>query len=43
MALLAVSVSVTLSDVVVWLIIGALAGIVVGQAMAGRWPGDCSS
>ena len=36
MALLAVSVSVTLSDVVVWLIIGALAGIVVGQAMAGR-------
>jgi uncharacterized membrane protein YeaQ/YmgE (transglycosylase-associated protein family) len=36
MALLAVSVTITLSDVVVWLIIGALAGIVLGQAMAGQ-------
>lgn len=36
MALLAVSVSFTVSDLVLWLIIGALAGIVFGQALAGR-------
>jgi uncharacterized membrane protein YeaQ/YmgE (transglycosylase-associated protein family) len=36
MALMAVTVTVTLSDLVVWLIIGALAGVVIGQAIAGR-------
>ena len=36
MALLAVSVSFTVSDLVLWLIVGALAGIVFGQAIACR-------
>jgi uncharacterized membrane protein YeaQ/YmgE (transglycosylase-associated protein family) len=36
MALMSVTVTVTFSDLVVWLIVGALAGVVIGQAMAGR-------
>ena len=36
MMLADVSVSLTFSDVVLWAIIGALAGIVVGQAIVGR-------